>query len=382
MRKAMIVPFALGMVILSGIFLFAGSAADEVLLKNRYFQLKEFTEKAALAAANYYNVSEETDLAEHQSITLMQNNPLYESVGNQIAFVWDLTEEKVTVGIVHAQFYPFWLRMFGLEAVDIDDVNATARLFTSSEVVSPVSKGLMPIAINERALETGTHLSLEYQRLECEDVKCCDFDAGFGGSGSFGGFSGAFDFDISCGGFSMGGNFDSSYGAMGGGVDFGSEGCSQGFPWFPSMSFSADMSWHPDDTHTFYGVDLEADGELQNGVSHNAHWKQIIAGACHTPEGSYRADINLMKMMSDVRFLCADVGDSQETAQLQQAVNAFKKAAGKCFDVALVDDQANISGFITVRLDEVDAKNGKNGYLKIEVDVVENQNNKQVKLVD
>ena len=378
MRKAVIVPFALGMVILSGIFLFAGSVADEVLLKNRYFELKEFTEKAALAAANYYNRAEDTDLAQSKTRTLMQEHPLYTTIQDQIAFIWDLDEEKVTVGIDHAEFNPFWLRMFGLKAVDIDDVNSTARLFTSSEVISPVAKGLMPIAINERALELGEQLSLQYQTLECTDVKCCDFDAGFSGSGSFGGYSGDFDFDMSCNSFSMGGSFC----GFGGEVSFGMDSCPQGFPWFPSMSFSAGMSWHPDESEHFYGIDLEADGDLQNGVSHNAHWKQMIAGTRETPKASYRADINLLKMMSDARFLCADVGDNQETAQLQQAVNAFKKAAGRTFDVALVDDHANISGFITVRLDEVDAKNGKNGYLKINVEVVENQNNKQVKLVD
>jgi len=383
MRRGVIVTFALGMVILSGLFLFGGSMVDKILLKNRYFQLKEFTEKAALGAANYYNKTEDSELAQTKTLVLMQTNPLYESVQNEIEFLWD-DDTAVTVCIHHTQFQPFWMRMFGVDAVDIYDVNSTARLSVSEEPVSQKTKALLPIAINERNVEIGDDLSLEYQRLECSDVKCCDFDAGFTASGSFGGYSGGFDFQMGCSGFSMGGSgsFCNFGGGFGGSINFGSDGCTQGFPWFPSMTFSSSMSWQADDENAFYGIDLEAGGTLPNGVSHNAHWKQMIAGTMATPEATYHADINLLKMMSAQRFLCADVGDSSETAQLQQAVNAFKKAVGTTFDVAMVNDKAEISGFVTVRLDGIDAKNGQNGYLKINAKVVENQNNKEVKLVD
>ncbi len=376
MRKAVIVPFALGMVIMTGLFLFGGSVADEILLKNRYFKLKEFTEKAVLGAANYYNNNQDITEAESKTHSLMQLNPLYSSVSNQMEFFWD-TEDEVMVRINHHEFKPFWMRMFGMDVIDIDDVNSTAMLTTNNDTLSPISNALMPIAINEQDLEIGDKFTLRYETLECEDVACCDFDSGFGATGSFGGFSGSFDFS-SCNGFSMGGSF----GGFSGGIDFGTDGCSSGFPWFPSMTFSEDMTWDPDDKNSFYGIDLSAGEDLPNGVSHNAHWKNIISGS-EIPEESYNSiDINLLKMMSNVRFLCADVGDTKETAQLQQAVNAFKQAEGKTFDVVLVNDQADISGFITINLNNVDSKNGNNGYLNIDVEVVENQNNKNVKLVD
>ncbi len=381
MRKAIIVPFALGMVLMSGLFLFGGSVADEMLLKNRYFKLKEFTEKAAIAAANYYNLDQDTQSAQQKTLSLMSANPIYDSVANEINFIWRGGDE-VTVGISKDSFQPFWLKMFGLNTVNIEDVNSTARLVNASDTISETTKEFVPIAINERDLIPGDVLKLKYQILECNSVKCCDFDSGFDAKMSFGGgyCGGSFNFSTTCTNISIG--WQHHGGGFCGGFGTQVQTCSQGFPWMPSMTFSNRYNWHTDEYNVFYAIDLEADENLQNGISHNAHWKQYLSQTRATPKHSYNAWINLLKMQSSVRFLCASTGGCAQTSQLQQAVNAFKKIKGEVFDIATVNNKAEISGFVTVRLKKIKSKNGRNGYLKIVLEVLENQNNKQVRLID
>ncbi len=381
MRKAVIVPFALGTVLMSGLFLFGGSVADEMLLKNRYFKLKEFTEKAAIAAANYYSVDQDRQNAQQKTLSLMSSNPIYDSVANEVEFIWRDSDE-VTVGIDKDRFQPFWLKMFGMDAINIEDVNSTAQIVDAPDAISDTTKEFVPIAINERDIVPGDILRLKYQVLECDRVKCCDFESGFSAGMSFGGghCGGSFNFASTCTNVSV--VWSHHGGGHCGGGAVATKTCAQGFPWSLSATFSNRYNWREDDHDHFYGIDLEADDTLQNGVSHNAHWRKYISRTKQTPHHSYNAWINLLKMDSDVRFLCGSTGGCAQTSQLQLAVNAFKKLKGEIFDIALVNDKAEISGFVTVRLKRVRSRNGSNGYLKIVLEVLENQNNKQVRLVD
>jgi len=358
MRKAVIVPFALGMVIMMGLFLLGGSVADEMLLKNRYFKLKEFTEKAALGAANHYNNSQDIALAETRTHALMQSNPLYHDISEEIEFFWDV-EDEVMVRIHHDKFQLFWMRMFGMDVIDIYDINSSALILTSDEIISEQTCNFTPITINEQALEIGQDINLSFQVLESVGSECCQLQ-----------------------------NVDQANEEL---VCVSSvyDTCEDG--WVLSTQFSPTLDWESDDLDMFYGIDIFASSDNSHGANHVVKWRNVIDGSTMTLEDCYQDDINLLDLDSDIRFLGGYLGETNqlpdEGKQVTDAIKAFEALieTNKSLDIALVDNNATISGFITVNFKSIEAKSNGNlngRYLDIELEVVKNQNNNRVKLVD
>ncbi len=360
MRKAVIVPFALGMVIFSALVLFGGSVADQMLLKNRYFKLKEFTEKSAIAAANYYNNGEDTDSAQASTLTLMQSHPLYDEISNQIIFSWELDTDEVVVGINHHTFDTFWLKMFGLNAVNMSDINSTALIITSTEVVSDESCKFTPITINEQDFSIGQEISLSFQVLESSGTECCliEFDAEGNEL-------------LSC-------------------IPSVNDTCLDG--WMLSTKFDPTLTWDSDDLDTFYGVDLFAASDNSHGADHIVSWRKIIDGSkTFTLTDCFSSEVNLLDINSDVTFLGGYLGNTNaipdEAKQITDAIKAFETLLGSSgtIDIAMLDDTATISGFISVNLKSIEEKSNGNPngrYLDITLEVTANQNNNKVKLID
>lgn len=360
MRKAVVVPFALGMVIFSALILFGGSVADNVLLKNRYFKLKEFTEKSAIAAANYYNNGEDTLTAETNTLTLMQSHPLYTEIADQIGFSWQLDTDEVVVGIKQHTFETFWLKMFGMAAVNMDDINSTALIISSSKVVSDESCKFTPITINEQNLSIGQEINLSFQVLESSSTECCTIEMDMEGNEL-----------LSC-------------------VASIDEACEEG--WMLSTQFDPLLTWDADDLDTFYGVDLFAASDNSHGADHIVSWRKIIDGSkTFTLNDCFSSQVNLLDLSSDLQFLGGYLGEDNsipdEAKQITDAVKAFETllANGGAIDIAMLDPTATISGFISVNLKSIDAlDNGNpNGrYLNIALEVAQNQNNNKVTLKD
>jgi hypothetical protein len=358
MRKASIVPFALGMVVLTGLFLFGGSVADKILLKNRYFKLKEFTEKAALGAANYYNSDQDITTAQIKTHSLMQSNPLYSSVFQEMEFFWDV-EDEVMVRIHHHQFKPFWLRMFGVDVIDIYDVNSSSLIINSDEIISAKTCNFTPITINEQDLEIGQNINLSYQVLESVGTECCQLQ-----------------------------NIDEPNEEL---ICTASvyDTCDEG--WILSTKFTPSLDWEFDSLDTFYGVDIFASSDNSHGANHIVKWRKVVNGSTATLKDCYQNNISLLDLDSDIRFLGGYLGGDNslpdEGKQVTDAIKAFEALmqTNETIDIALVDNNATISGYISVKLNSIDAKSNGNlsgRYLNIELEVVQNQNNKKVKLVD
>lgn len=360
MRKAVIVPFALGMVIFSALVLLGGSVADNMLLKNRYFKLKEFTEKSAIAAANYYNNGEDTDTAETSTKTLMQTHPLYPDISNELVFDWRLLEEKVVVSIANHNFDTFWLKMFSLDSIPMHDINSTAEILSSDEVVSDQSCKFTPITINEQNLSIGQQITLSFQVLESSGTQCCLSELDENG-----------DETLTC-------------------VDSIDDTCEEG--WMLSTQFDDTLTWDSDDLTTFYGVDLFAATDNLHGADHIVTWRKIIDGSkSFTLTDCFSNNVNLLDVESDIQFLGGYLGDDNnvpdEAVQITDAVKAFEALLGGSgtIDIAMIDATATLSGFISVNLVDIQARdNGTpdSRYLDITLEVTKNQNNNKVTLVD
>jgi len=157
-RKAFLVPFMFGLTAMAAVFIFGGSVADKAILKNRYYQIKDFTDKLAIATGSIYQKTTNTTTAEADALTVLSTHPLYTELFNKTIFDWNLNQDRVSVRVIDYDFETYWLRFINLNTIKIDEVNSTVSLEisggTSPKYAS--STGLKPIAINDQNLSIGT----------------------------------------------------------------------------------------------------------------------------------------------------------------------------------------------------------------------------------
>ena len=157
-RKAFLVPFMFGLTAMAAVFIFGGSVADKAILKNRYYQIKDFSDKLAIATGSIYQKTLNTATAETTALSVLSTNPLYTELFNKTVFNWDLAQNRVSVRILDYDFQTYWLRFIDLSTIRIDEVNSTVSLETSGGATPKYtsSTGLKPIAINDQNLSIGT----------------------------------------------------------------------------------------------------------------------------------------------------------------------------------------------------------------------------------
>jgi len=157
-RKAFLVPFMFGLTAMAAVFIFGGSIADKVILKNRYYQIKDFSDKLAIATGNIYQKTLNTTTAETKALSVLSTHPLYTELFDKTVFTWNLAQNRVSVRILNYDFKTYWLKFIDLNTIKIDEVNSTVSLETSGGTTPKYksSMGLKPIAINDQNLSIGT----------------------------------------------------------------------------------------------------------------------------------------------------------------------------------------------------------------------------------
>jgi len=164
-RKAFLVPFMFGITAMSAIFIFGGSVADKMILKNRYYQIKDFTDKLAIAAGNIYQSELNTVTAEAKAFSVMSSHPLYNELFNSTTLVWNLSSSTVVANVQNYNFDTFWLRFIDLSSINIEEVNSTAQLVSNGGATSKykTASALKPIAINDQNLSVGTSKTFRFK---------------------------------------------------------------------------------------------------------------------------------------------------------------------------------------------------------------------------
>lgn len=168
-RRGFIVQFLMGFVIFTGIAILAGSAADQMYLKNAYFDIKNLTDKAALAAAKKYQETFDEATAIASARAISSDNKIFgQDLKDELVFSFDEANTKVTATLPHFAFETFWLRILGINTLNIDDVNSTATIFQRLE-----GEKIAPFLINNQGLSPGDSISLTFDGA---GVKGADYD--------------------------------------------------------------------------------------------------------------------------------------------------------------------------------------------------------------
>ncbi len=168
-RRGFIVQFLMGFILITGVIILAGSVADQMYLKNAYFEAKNLTDKAALAAAKKYQetLSESQAIAAARAISI--NNKVFGSdLKDELVFTFDPSHTKVTATLPHYEFKTFWLKALNLGSINIDNVYSIAYINKSLN-----SENIAPFIINNRNLKPGDSISLTFNNA---GVKGRDYD--------------------------------------------------------------------------------------------------------------------------------------------------------------------------------------------------------------
>ncbi len=168
-RRGFIVQFLMGLIIFTGIAILAGSVGDQMYFKNAYFEVKNLTDKAALAAAKNYQTSFDEQTAVAAARVISASNKVFgQDLKDQLVFTFDEAHTRVTATLPHFAYQTFWLRAVGLSSLDIDNV------FSIASIYEPLSsQNIAPFLINNQDLEPGDSISLTFDGA---GVKGADYD--------------------------------------------------------------------------------------------------------------------------------------------------------------------------------------------------------------
>jgi hypothetical protein len=157
-RRGFIVQFLMGFILTTGIVILAGSVADQMYLKNAYFEAKNLTDKAALAAAKKYQETFSETVAVAAARAISANNKVFGSdLKDELVFTFDASHTRVTAMLPHYEFKTFWLRALNLNAVNVNNV------FSSAYIYQPLSsEKITPFLINNKNLKPGDSVALTF----------------------------------------------------------------------------------------------------------------------------------------------------------------------------------------------------------------------------
>lgn len=157
-RSGFIVQFLMGLIIFTGIAILAGSVGDQMYFKNAYFEVKNLTDKAALAAAKNYQTNFDEQIAIAAARNISANNKVFgQDLKDELVFTFDEAHTRVTATLPHFSYKTFWLRAVGLKSLDINNVYSVAS------IVEPLSsQNVAPFLINKGGLKPRDSISLTF----------------------------------------------------------------------------------------------------------------------------------------------------------------------------------------------------------------------------
>ena len=317
MKSAKIDQIMLLMIIFVAIILFAATVSDEMQNRNKYYSLKKITDNAVLTMAKYYiNINQSQTDAQNVAHAMLDQTKLGLEVKDKIVYTWDFSSSPATVTATISDYEQktFWYNFFGKSGFLI---NAESK----AQLISPNStKNLGSFAINDQDLQIGQEINLEY-----ELVANWDFDDK----------SVMYPILLNCaceGGFIFGDKFDAS-------AFDDVESCkTQGSALFNE-----------------YINQLESLGE--SGFDINFDAGTTSGGLCLL--GSYVGNLNASwaSQISKVTTTFNHMFDGEDGLEF-------------VVDFLVVDQNADATGIVSLKITSYDAKAGSNGYVKISATVM------------
>ncbi len=165
-KKAFINVFMVGMVLVTSVIVFVSTTSDDIVWKNKYFNLKKITDSTALALAKTYNLNQkELDpiaIAEGIANNILNNSNLGMDASNYITYNWCFKDDDtctvsekcmlddacggvVAATITNYQHDNFWYKFLGKDQFIFEHIESQVQLLSG-----PVTEAsdFLPIAVN------------------------------------------------------------------------------------------------------------------------------------------------------------------------------------------------------------------------------------------
>lgn len=175
-KKAFINIILLGFILISSIIVFLSTTSDDIVWKNKYFNLKKITDSHALSLAGAYNeylynnvTDESTDAIKAKALVIanniLNNSNLGDDASNYMTETWCLRKEAdagtctlselcennsdcggiVTATITNYQHDNFWYKFLGKDQFTFEHIESVAEVINDPD--KPPSD-FLPIAVN------------------------------------------------------------------------------------------------------------------------------------------------------------------------------------------------------------------------------------------
>ena len=189
-KRAFINIILLGFLLISSVVVFVSTTADDVVWKNKYFNLKKITDNSVLALAKHYNVNKSVQDAEDIANGILSNSKLGRDALEYITYTWDFDSEpnNVKATISNYKHKSFWYKFLGKDEFIFKSVESKVNM-----VNEPLtqSDNFLPIAVNGCTQEFNSGDPFSFI-LKAHDVYSADDNIGWfalslpsGGQSSF-----------------------------------------------------------------------------------------------------------------------------------------------------------------------------------------------------
>ena len=146
-KRAFINIILLGFLLISSVVVFVSTTADDVVWKNKYFNLKKITDNSVLALAKHYNENKSVQDAEDIANGILSNSKLGRDALEYINYTWDFDSEPntVTATLTNYKHASFWYKFLGKQEFIFKTVESQAQMIETS--LTQVDN-FVPLAVN------------------------------------------------------------------------------------------------------------------------------------------------------------------------------------------------------------------------------------------
>ena len=159
-KKAYVNVIALGFVLFSSVVVFISTKADDIVVTNKFFNLKKITDSTALALAKHYTINQDEQAAQDVADAILDASALGIDAKNYISYSWDFVSDpnNVKATITNYSHSTFWYKFLDKNEFIFEKIESKANIITNPvdelPIIDQVSD-FMPFAINECGKEGG-----------------------------------------------------------------------------------------------------------------------------------------------------------------------------------------------------------------------------------
>lgn len=131
---------------------FVGIVIDETNARVKIHNLKSLTDHAALAAGKYYsNIDDSTSAAENAANHIISSSTSALASEVTVNYTWDFVSDPntVTATIANHNHQNFWLRLFGTDEFQIQNIFSIAEIIPADDTIGD---DVAPIGVNQCSL--------------------------------------------------------------------------------------------------------------------------------------------------------------------------------------------------------------------------------------